>query len=107
MGDIHVLPASVTFLSAVGLRQNVGISGREPGRNRIGRRANDHLNAVFFGCFQHTVQMGKIEYIVLGLPCAPGGFRDADDVDVRLFHHFHVRFDSVVRQIFVIISCPK
>ena len=107
VGNVHILPVSVPSGAVVGLCDDVRIFGGKPGRDSVSRGAYDYGYAVSGGGLQHSVQACEIKDALPGFPCAPCGFGNADHVNVGLFHHFHVSFDSVTGQIFIVICRPE
>ena len=76
-----------------------------PGGHRVGRRADDHVDAGALGRVEGAVDMREVEDARLGFLGAPGGFRDADQVDAGLLHHPHVLIHAVevLGHVFVVV----
>ena len=105
VGDIHDLAGAVLARAGRGDGQDLGMHLHHPGGHRVGRRADDHVNAGALGRVEGAVNMREVEDARLGFLGAPGGFRDADQVDAGLLHHPHVFIHAVevLGHVFVVV----
>ena len=104
--DVHDLACAVFALAARGDREHARVEFDEPAGHRVGRRADDDVDAGAVGCVERAVHVGEVEYARLRFAGAPCGFGDADDVQSRSLHHRHVLIDAVNalhHEIFVVI----
>ena len=104
IGDVHILPPAVFGAPLRRDDQHIGVLFRQPGRHRIGRRADDHLDALPVHRREHPVDMAEVEHARLALQRPPGRFGDPHDGDSRRLHQPRVFVHPVDRRIFVIIS---
>ena len=107
VGDVHILALAVKVLALRRDREHVRMLSREPGRDRVGRRANDYLDAGLVHRVKDAVDVGEVEDALLRFFRAPGRFCNAHDGDARLLHHAHVLVETVVGRIFVVIGRTK
>ena len=103
VGDIHDLSCPVDTPALFCHCHHIRMLFLHPGRNGIGWRAHDHVDTCLLHGIQNPVNVIKIKHSILGLQCAPGGFRNPHQIDPCLFHHCNIFFQSVIRHIFIII----
>ena len=104
--DVHDLARAILALAARGDREHARVEFDEPAGHRVGRRADDDVDAGAVGCVERAVHVGEVEYARLRFAGAPCGFGDADDVQSRSLHHRHVLIDAVNtlhHEIFVVV----
>ena len=108
--DVHDLARAILALAARGDREHARVELDEPAGHRVGRRADDDVDAGAVGCVERAVHVGEVEHARLRFAGAPRGFGDADDVQPRSLHHFHILIDAVDafhHEVFVIVCCAK
>ena len=76
---------------------------REPRRHRIRRRADNDGNARRLRGPERPLDMREIKDAVLRLLAGPRGFRNADHIDVRRPHHFHVLLQPLIGHVLVVV----
>ena len=101
--DVHDLASAVSLPSVFIREEDLRILLHQPGRHRVGRRADDDIHAHPITQFQRFNQNREIEFPVARLPCAPGRLRDPDHVDARVLHHLKVFLCPFIRHIFRIV----
>ena len=107
MCDIHILSCTVNILSVVRECKNIRILLCQPGRDRIGRCADNDRDSVFCCGIQHLVKMREIKYAVSWLDGAPCGLRNTDRVHSGFCHHLHVLLYTVIRKIFRVVGSTE
>ena len=108
--DVHDLARAILALSVRRDREHARVELDEPAGHRVGRRADDDIDAGTLRGVERTVHIGEVEYTRLRFAGAPRGFGDADDVQPRSLHHFHILIDAVDafhHEVFVIVCCAK
>ena len=78
----------------------------QPRRHRVGRRAEDDVDAAPVRAVEHRLQPVEVEAPVLGLPRGPHRLADADDVEARLGHQVEVAVEAVVRLVLRVVGHP-
>ena len=84
--DIHDLPRTIFLLSVDGGDQNVRMFSRQPGRDGVSRRADNHRDPRFMHSVQHPVDMVEVILAFLRLQRTPGRFGNPHHVNARFAH---------------------
>jgi len=107
IGDIHILPDSISLLRTIGPHsQNLRISFRQPGGNRISGRTQNHLNTGSVHLIENPVHPGKLEIALLRLEQRPGRFTHPNHIHPRLLHQPDILIEPLRRHILMIIGRP-
>ena len=106
VNDVHDLARAILALSVRRDREHARVELDEPAGHRVGRRADDDVDAGTLRGVKRAVHISEVEHARLRFAGAPCGFGDADDVQSRSLHHRHVLIDVVNalhHEIFVVI----
>ncbi len=103
--DVHVLPGPIRCLPPAQVRhQDLGVLAVEPGRNRVGRRAENHLDAGPVEPVEDALHPGELEHPVARLPARPGGFAEPDHGKAGLLHQPDVVVEPLVGHVLVVVG---
>ncbi|MPN32153.1 hypothetical protein SDC9_179629 [bioreactor metagenome] len=103
--DVHRLAHTIDGTTAAfSGHHHLRIHIDKPAGNRIGWRANNHLDTRLLHFVYNQIHSREVEFPRLLFIGGPSGFRDPDDIDARFLHHRNVFLQTIVRQIFIVIG---
>ena len=106
-GDVHYLPGTIAARPLRRGGQHLRMGLDEPGRHRVGGGADDHLDACHLHGINDAVDMAEVEHARLRLAGRPGRFCDAHRVHARRRDHRHVRGQTFLGHVLVVVRCPE
>ena len=103
-GDVHDLSRAVGTPAGLGVRHDLRVHFIKPGRDRIGRRADNNVDSRLMHLVQHPVDVAVVKDARTRLEGRPGRFGDPNEIDPGLLHHLDVLVQPLAGHIFIVIS---